>query len=63
MLLLGGGGLRDGRLRLRHRDRLGRHRGLEPAHIAATGKGCAQHEAKRGRRSPQAAAITSSVPF
>ncbi|GMP08039.1 hypothetical protein TM239_50520 [Bradyrhizobium sp. TM239] len=63
MLLLGGGGLCDGRLRLRHRDGRRDGRGLEPAHIAAARQRRAQHEAKRGRRSPQAAALIPYVPF
>ncbi|MEY9574229.1 hypothetical protein ABIE88_001805 [Bradyrhizobium diazoefficiens] len=45
VLLFGGGGLRDGRLRLGHRDRRRGRRGLEPVHVAATGERRAQQKA------------------
>ncbi|BBO02159.1 hypothetical protein BwSH20_46260 [Bradyrhizobium ottawaense] len=63
MLLLGGGCLRDGRLGLGHRNGRRGRGGLEPAHVATAGEGRTQHEAKRGRRSPQAAAFIPYVPF
>jgi hypothetical protein len=55
--------LRDGRLRLGHRDGRRRRCGLEPVHVAAAGEKPAQHKAKRGRRSPEAAAFTLPVLF
>lgn len=45
VLLFGGGGLRDGWLRLGHRDRRRGRRGLEPVHVAATGERRAQQKA------------------
>ncbi|GLR95102.1 hypothetical protein GCM10007858_27360 [Bradyrhizobium liaoningense] len=64
MLLLGGGGLRHGGLRLRQHDGRRGRRGLEPAHIATTGESSrAQNKAQRGRRRPQAAAFNPYVPF
>jgi hypothetical protein len=63
VFFLGGGGLGDGRLRLGQRDGRRGRRGLEPAHIAATGEGHAQNEAKRGRRSPKAASFALFVLF
>src|SRR5437660_367113 len=63
VVFLGGGGLGGGGRRFGQRDGCGGRRGLEPAHVAATRERCAQHEAKRGRRSPAAASFALFVLF